>query len=246
MFKSTKGLLSLFFISLFISLFLILSLEKKEEDQFQILSEARLLLEKLNSDILMLRRHEKDFLSRKNNKYIILFNKTHRTIQTHILILIDDLQHEKIDSYLLALESMYIKTSSPEALFTLKKTFLKEIKITELSSEERLPAVSSNKDATQDESIKDASKEEVTLVKEIFEKVKYLNHLKQTHIKAQTVSDKEMQTLASLRANTISAYLESVHKVNKEAIVIKDFKVFINKDETKWIKTEMGITVKQK
>jgi len=101
MFKSTKGLLTLFFISLFISLFLILSLEKKEQDEFQILSEASLLLEKLNSDILMLRRHEKDFLSRKNNKYIILFNKAHRTIQTHILILIDDLQHEKIDSHLL-------------------------------------------------------------------------------------------------------------------------------------------------
>ncbi len=180
-----------------------------------------------------------DFKQMQIAKFETLLNKTIENIKK-------ENKDEKIDSYLLALESMYIKTSSPEALFTLKKTFLKEIKITELSSEERLPAVSSNKDATQDESIKDASKEEVTLVKEIFEKVKYLNHLKQTHIKAQTVSDKEMQTLASLRANTISAYLESVHKVNKEAIVIKDFKVFINKDETKWIKTEMGITVKQK
>jgi len=101
MFKSTKGLLLLFFITLFISLFLILALEEKEEDEMQILSEASLLIEKLTSDILTLRRHEKDFLSRKSNKYVRLFNKNHLTIQTHILILIDDLQHEKIDSHLL-------------------------------------------------------------------------------------------------------------------------------------------------
>ncbi|NQY93376.1 MAG: DUF748 domain-containing protein, partial [Campylobacteraceae bacterium] len=149
---------------------------------------------------------------------------------------------KEVDSYLLALESMYVRTSSPEKLYTLKKTFLKEIKITELSSEDRLPAVASNKKATEDESIV----ENKTLVKEIFEKVKYLNHLKQAHIQAQIVSEKEMQTLASLRANTISSYLKSVHKVKKDAIVIKDFKVFINKDKTKWIKTQMGITVKQK
>jgi len=101
MLKPTKGLLILFFLLIFISLFSILTLDEKEEDEFQILSEASLLLEKLNSDILMLRRYEKDFLSRKDNKYIILFNKNHHTIQTHILILIDDLHHKKIDSHLL-------------------------------------------------------------------------------------------------------------------------------------------------
>ena len=168
-------------------------------------------------------------------KFETLLNRTIKNIKK-------ENKDEKIDSYLLALETMYVKTSSPEELFTLKKTFLKEIKITELSSEERLPAVSSNKNASEDE----GNVEEKTLVKEIFEKVKYLNHLKEVHIKAQVVSEKEMETLASLRANIISSYLESVHKVKKDAIVIKDFKVFINKDETKWIKTQMGITVKQK
>jgi len=101
MFKSTKGLLALFFISLFVSMFLILSLEEQEEDEFKILNEANILIEKLNSDTLMLRRHEKDFLLRKDNKYILQFNNTHKVIQTHILILIDDLRHEKIDSRLL-------------------------------------------------------------------------------------------------------------------------------------------------
>jgi len=176
-----------------------------------------------------------DFKQMQISKFDTLLNKTIETIKK-------ENKEKEIDSYLLALESMYIKNSNPEELFTLKKTFLKEIKITELSSEDRLPAVSSNTDATQ----KEPSTEEKTIVKEIFEKVKYLNHLKQSHIKAQSISDSEMEKLASLRANVIASYLQTVHKVKKESIVIKDFKVLINKDENKWIKTEMGLTVKQK
>ena len=147
---------------------------------------------------------------------------------------------EEADTYLLALESMYLESSTQEELDILKNSFTKEIKITELP-EENIENKSSEEVSIDEKEVK-----EKVLVKTIFEKVKYLNTIKLGQIKAQEVSEQEMQELANFRALTISSYLVETHAVPKKAIVIKDFKVFINKDETKWIKTQLGIAVKQK
>jgi|GEM_PF-1037438 len=144
---------------------------------------------------------------------------------------------EEADTYLLALESLYLASSSQEELDILKKSFTKEIKITELPNENK---------SSEETSIEKEEVKEKVLVKTIFEKVKYLNTIKLGQIKAQEVSEQEMQELANFRALTISSYLVETHAVPKAAIIIKDFKVFINKDETKWIKTQLGIAVKQK
>lgn len=98
MLKSTKSLLIFLSITIIGSMLVLHSLDEREEKEFQILNQATLLTQKLNSNTLLLRRHEKDFLSRKEMKYALLFKQTHQVLQQNITILLDDLEHEKINT----------------------------------------------------------------------------------------------------------------------------------------------------
>ena len=116
----------------------------------------------------------------------------------------------KIDTYLVSLESMYLKTSTKEQLEKLKKTFVKEIKD-----------------------------------KKVFEKTKYLNHIKQLQIQNQKVTQQELELLATSRASEVSSYLVKTHKIDIKRLVTKDFKILNGEEKNKWIKSELGITVKK-
>ena len=98
MLKSTKLLLIFLSITIIGSLLTLHSLDKREEKEFQVLNQATLLTQKLNSNTLLLRKHEKDFLSRKEMKYALSFRQTHQVLQQNITVLLDDLEHEKINT----------------------------------------------------------------------------------------------------------------------------------------------------
>jgi len=91
-------LLSLIIIS---TLFLLNSLEKKEEKGLHLLSESNLMVKELTINILMLRRSEKDFLLRDDKKYIANFNENYIRLRNSIDSLLKDLNHEAIDTKLL-------------------------------------------------------------------------------------------------------------------------------------------------
>ena len=98
MLKSTKLLLIFLSITIIGSLLTLHFLDEREEKEFQILNQATLLTQKLNSNTLLLRKHEKDFLSRKEMKYALSFRQTHQVLQQNITVLLDDLEHEKINT----------------------------------------------------------------------------------------------------------------------------------------------------
>jgi len=91
-------LLSLIIVS---TLFLLNSLEKKEEKGLHLLSESNLMVKELTINILMLRRSEKDFLLRDDKKYISNFNENFIRLRSSIDSLLKDLNHETIDTKLL-------------------------------------------------------------------------------------------------------------------------------------------------
>jgi len=140
----------------------------------------------------------------------IKINKHKNRLNNIIKNLKKENQDEKVDTYVMAVEYLHLKTSVNEDLEEIKKTFEKVIE-TEI----------------------------------VFEKAKYLNYLTQQQIKKEEVSLKELENLAQERAVSISDYLETAHKIHKKRVVIGNFKVFDNRED-KWIKSELGITVKQK
>jgi len=91
-------LLSLIIVS---TLFLLNSLEKKEEKELLVLTESNLLVKELAINILMLRRSEKDFLLRGEKKYISKFNENFIHLRSNINKLLIDLDYEAIDTKLL-------------------------------------------------------------------------------------------------------------------------------------------------
>jgi methyl-accepting chemotaxis protein len=56
------------------------------------LSETQINIERVLSDILLLRRHEKDFLARNNVSYQAKFNDSVTAMQAHITSLLKDLE----------------------------------------------------------------------------------------------------------------------------------------------------------
>jgi len=58
----------------------------------KLLSETQINIEKIESDILLLRRHEKDFLARNDVSYQAKFNDGVTAIQSHIASLLDELK----------------------------------------------------------------------------------------------------------------------------------------------------------
>lgn len=82
--------------------------------------------------------------------------------------------------------------------------------------------------------------------KKVFEKTKYLNHMKQIQIQNQKVTQQELELLATSRASEVSSYLVKTHKIDINRLITKDFKILNGEEENKWIKSELGITVKGK
>jgi len=58
----------------------------------KLLSETQINIEKIESDILLLRRHEKDFLARNDVSYQAKFNDSVTATQSHIASLLDELK----------------------------------------------------------------------------------------------------------------------------------------------------------
>ncbi len=83
--KSKKVFLLLIFFAIIISISFIFIIEKKEKKEFHTLNNATLLIQKLNSNMLMLRRYEKDFLSRKDETYIKKHRQSHEKFFALIL-----------------------------------------------------------------------------------------------------------------------------------------------------------------
>lgn len=98
MFKYKKIFLISILLSIITALLIIFSLENNEKDKLEVLTDSNLLVEKLNTNILMLRRNEKDFLARKDKNYILLFNTNYRIMQKNIELLIDKLNYSQINT----------------------------------------------------------------------------------------------------------------------------------------------------
>ena len=58
----------------------------------KLLSETQINIERVQSDILLLRRHEKDFLARNDVSYQAKFNDSITATQSHITSLINELE----------------------------------------------------------------------------------------------------------------------------------------------------------
>lgn len=87
--------LSLIVIS---ALFMLKEIEDKEEKGLRNLTETVLIIKDLQNNVLFLRRNEKDFLLRHNEKYSLDFTKNYIKIQRNITSLINHLKKEKIDT----------------------------------------------------------------------------------------------------------------------------------------------------
>jgi methyl-accepting chemotaxis protein len=61
------------------------------------LDENKIMIEVLKSDMLMLRRDEKDFIIRKEISYVDKFNKNITTINSHIMTLENNLFEDNFD-----------------------------------------------------------------------------------------------------------------------------------------------------
>lgn len=73
-------------------------IEDKEEKGLRNLTETVLIIKDLQNNVLFLRRNEKDFLLRHNEKYSLDFTKNYIKIQRNITSLINHLKKEKIDT----------------------------------------------------------------------------------------------------------------------------------------------------
>ena len=100
--KRNKLYIVLLLFLIVFTLFLLNSIENKEEKELQILSEANLLVKELSINTLMLRRHEKDLLLRNEHKYIAKFNESYILMRENISRLNVDLKYEEIDVTLLS------------------------------------------------------------------------------------------------------------------------------------------------
>jgi len=100
-------LLSLVIVS---TLFILNSIENKEEEDLHHLNEAEFLVKDLQNNVLTLRRNEKDFLLRQEEQYGIKFSKNYKTLQESINSLINHLDEENIDSSLLLKFSNSVNT----------------------------------------------------------------------------------------------------------------------------------------
>ena len=81
--------LSLIVIS---ALFMLKEIEDKEEKGLRNLTETVLIIKDLQNNVLFLRRNEKDFLLRHNEKYSLDFTKNYIKIQRNIISLINHLK----------------------------------------------------------------------------------------------------------------------------------------------------------
>ena len=141
----------------------------------------------------------------------IKISKFEAALNKKILELKKVTKDKKVDTYMVALELMYLNSFTKEKLKLLKKSFIKKIKD-----------------------------------KKVFEKTPYLNHLKSKQIQAQVVTKKELETLATTRSAQVSLYLNKEHNIELNRVVVKDFKILEGNKDNQWIKSELGITVKQK
>lgn len=99
--KRNKLYIVLLLVLIVFTLFLLHSIENKEEKELHILTESNLLVKELSINSLMLRRHEKDFLLRSEQKYISKFNESYILMRENISRLTADLHYAKIDATLL-------------------------------------------------------------------------------------------------------------------------------------------------
>ena len=79
-------------------LLLVAFLQSQGMARVQHIEETRIDLGNLKSSMLMLRRHEKDFLSRKDDKYVTEFDREQTNSQSILARLIEDLDRVAIDS----------------------------------------------------------------------------------------------------------------------------------------------------
>ena len=99
--KRNKLYIVLLLVLIVFTLFLLHSIENKEEKELHILTESNLLVKELSINSLMLRRHEKDFLLRSEQKYIAKFNESYILMRDNISRLTADLHYAEIDATLL-------------------------------------------------------------------------------------------------------------------------------------------------
>ncbi len=82
----------------FVSMLSILSIGLFTTTEFKKFGDIGLAITKIESGMLMLRRNEKDFLSRKNLKYQAKFNNNYETLQTRVNSLKTALDNAKLDT----------------------------------------------------------------------------------------------------------------------------------------------------
>lgn len=97
---SIKQRLLLSTITLAAGLLLILLLKMYQASQVASLSSSRLLVERLNTQVLMLRRHEKDFMLRNRLDYLSRFNNTMNVLRSDTQALRAGLVRHQIDTTL--------------------------------------------------------------------------------------------------------------------------------------------------
>ena len=96
--KRNKIYLVSLFLIVISALFMLKEIEDKGEKGLKNLTEIVLTIKDLQNNVLFLRRNEKDFLLRHNEKYSLDFTKNYIKIQRNITSLINHLKKEKIDT----------------------------------------------------------------------------------------------------------------------------------------------------
>jgi len=95
---------------------------------FHVLAESELLVERLSSNAYELRKHEKDFLARKNLKYKDKFIKTVNILEKNEKVLLKDLMEQNIDTVDIELFLKYVKEY--ESIFLKVVTIQQKIGLT--------------------------------------------------------------------------------------------------------------------
>ena len=113
-------------------------------------------------------------------------------------------KHKGKDTYLMALETMYLDTNPSKKIEDFKKSF--------------------------------------TIKKD----KKYVNSLKESQINLEVATKEDLEKLATGRINNIIDYLIKKYNAPMDRIIIKDFVALDIEDESKWIRIELGVAVKQK
>lgn len=136
-----------------------------------------------------------------------------KKFNTKLEVLLADLnkKFKEKDTYIIALENMYIKNKTKDELEKLKESYW-----------------------------------EVKDDKKTFKKSQYANHLKDSQIIIESVTNKELEDLAQNRVNAFIDYVVKKQNAPRNRVVVKDLIILDDNQESKWVKSEFGITVKQK